>query len=384
MPTLTIIHTGKPESTLDEFIATAEHMGVNAEVVRITDDLIASGAVAELGDGILWRLSNIDIGGVASFYSAIGDKETINPALYRFPQLADKFFQQSMLRYSSLGRYAIDTLRVNGAWPAKKYIEEGKLRVPFVVKPARGFSGNGVKLIKKPEDLAGISNGYVAQPYVPNEGEWRVFVIGGVGVGAMRKVAGEGKPFNFVTSDAHIYNEEGPQVLSELNKIACQSASLFGLGCTGVDIVRNQETGEYKIFEVNLAPGWQNGWDVVTGESVPKEVTQWYIERWNLDPTDPVPALREYLNNRITRLTESTQQKVSAIQNGDLPDEVKNDLAAYKAEIERRCEISPLGNFLVDRRSNTKAGLSTMHNLEDCAETTATYIKACELLGGVL
>lgn len=384
MPKLTIIHTGKPERTLDEFIATAEHMGVNTEVVRITDDLIASGAVAELGDGILWRLSNIDIGGVAAFYSAIGDKETINPALYKFPQLADKFFQQSMLHYSSLGRYAIDTLRVNGAWPAKKYLEEGKLRFPFVVKPARGFSGNGVKLIKKPADLIGISSGYVAQPYIPNEGEWRVFVVGGVGIGAMRKIAGAGKPFNFVTSDAQIYNEEDTQILQELNKIACQAASFFGLGCTGVDIVQNSETGEYKIFEVNLAPGWQNGWDTVTGESVPKEVVQWYIERWNLDREAPLPALREYLNNRITRLTPATQQKLAQIQSGDLPEDIKNDPSAYKAEIERRCEISPLGNFLVDRRSYTKAGLSTMHNLEESAETTATYIKACELISGVV
>lgn len=384
MPKLTIIHTGKPERTLDEFVTTAEHMGVGVEVVRMTDELIASGAVAELGDGILWRRSTINMGGIASFYSAMGDKETINPALYRFPLLADKFFQQNMLRYSSLGRYAIDTLRVNGAWPAKKYLEEGKLRVPFVVKPARGFSGNGVKLVQKPEDLFGVGDDYVAQPYIQNEYEWRVFVVGGVCVGTMRKVAGEGKPFNFVTEDAHIYVEEDSQVLFELNKIAYQAASLFGLGCTGVDIVRDQETGEYKIFEVNLAPGWQSGWDKATGESIPKEVIQWYIERWNLDPTDPIPALEEYLNNRVTRLTESTQQKISAIQNGDLPNEIKNDLNAYKAEVERRCEISPLGNFLVDRRSYTKAGLSTMHNLEESAETTATYIKACELLDGVL
>lgn len=380
MPTLTIIHTGKPERTLDEFVDTAQHIGVNVEVVRITDDLIASGAVEELGQGILWRLSNIDIGGVAAFYSAIGDKETINPALYKFPQLADKFFQQNMLLYSSLRDYHINTLRVNGAWPAKKYVEAGELSFPFVAKPARGFSGNGVKLVNTPEDLASIGNSFVAQPYIPNDGEWRVFVVGGVGIGAMRKVAGEGKPFNFVTSDAHIYNEEDPTVLSELNKIACRAASFFSLGCTGVDIVRNYETNEYKIFEVNLAPGWQNGWDTVTGESVPKEVISWYQERWDLDPAQPVAAFRKYLNNRITRLTPGTQEKVTGILRGELPQSAQDDPAATKAEIERFCEISPLGNFLVDTRTSTNSGLSTAHNLEDSAETTATYIKICELL----
>ncbi|MDR3297772.1 MAG: hypothetical protein LBT19_00090 [Candidatus Nomurabacteria bacterium] len=381
MPTLTIIHTGKPERTLDELVDYGERMGINVEVVRISDDLIASGAIEEFGDGILWRLSDIDIGGAAAFYSAIEDKETINPALYKFPQLADKFFQQSMLRYSSLRNHYIDTLRVNGAWPAKKYVEAGKLRYPFVVKPARGYSGNGVKLIKSPADLASISNNFVAQSYVPNTGEWRVFVVGGVGIGAMRKVAADGQPFNFVTSDAHIFCEDDPEVLSELNKIACRAASFFSLGCTGVDIVRNKNTGEYKIFEVNLSPGWQNGWDTVTGESVPKEVMSWYQERWNLDPNNSIDALRNYLNNRITRLTPNTQEKVKAIMSGNLSEDVKNNLSEHKAKIELHHKISPLGNFLVDSRSHTKSGLSTAHNLEDCAETTATYIKICELLG---
>lgn len=378
---LTIIHTGKPERTLDELVASGQNHNIDIEVVRITDDLIASGSIKDLGDGILWRLSDIDIGGVAAFYAAIGDKVTINPAIYRFPQLADKFFQQNMLLYSSLSDYSLETLRVHSPADAQKYLEAGKLHYPFVIKPARGYSGNGVKLIKNTEDLKHIRPGFVAQPYIPNSGEWRVFVVGGVGIGAMRKVAEDNQPFNFVTSNECIFCENNPNVLIELNKIACRAASFFSLGCTGVDIVRNKETGQYKIFEVNLAPGWQNGWDTVTGESVPAEIMTWYLDRWSLNNQKPATYLRNYLNTKIVRLSVETQNKVKKILSGDnLPSDLKNNPDAWKTDIDQHYKISPLGNFLVDARSHTPSGLSTAHNLEDAAEITALYIKACELI----
>ena len=413
MRRLTIVHTGKPEVTLDEFVVHGRELGIDVQVRKVTDDLIQFGKITEeFGDGVLWRLSSIGAGGLAAFYGAMEGKETINPALYVFPELADKFFQQNLLLYSDLRDYHILTLRVDSENDLRRYLEKGKLSYPFVLKPARGYSGKGVRLVEGERGLASIGGGLVAQPYIKNSGEWRVFVVGGVGIGAMKKIAEGGRPFNFVTAGAQILKEEDDAVLKELNKIAGRAASLFRLGCTGVDIMRDDITGEYKLLEVNLAPGWQNGWDKVTGESVPKEVMNWYMGRWELrgDREGLWLIVKRYLEDRLERLTKEKRRElegeVGYSFSGNLDEweiDIRENYAVRRLEEKLRflyfClkngrltnlemvilgeaeqSVSWAGNFLVDIRDRTETGLSVAHNLEDAAVTTVLYIKICEIL----
>ena len=414
MHRLTIVHTGKPEITLDELVVCGEDMGIDVEVCKVTDDMIQFGEITEkFGDGVLWRLSEIGMGGLAAFYGAMEGKETINPALYVYPELADKFFQQSLLLYSDLRDYYVMTLRVNGEGDLRRYLDEGRLSFPFVVKPARGYSGMGVRLIANEGDLSGIGGGCVAQSYIENSGDWRVFVVGGVGIGAMKKVAEEGRPFNFVTGRAHISKEEDEEVLRELNKIACKAASLFKLGCTGVDIIRDDGTGDYKLLEVNFSPGWQNGWDKVTGQSVPKEVMSWYKERWAAKDGEFWLAAKKYLETRLERLTREKRALLARGVEYDFwgsLDEWEKDVrdnyftkgleeklrflyfctkdgrqTDLKSVVlgEAEQSVSWAGNFLVDVRSETETGLSVAHNLEDGAVATVLYVKIHEMLEGV-
>lgn len=412
---LTIVHTGKPEITLSEFVQCARKKDLDVEVRRVSNDMIQSGEVMKiLGDGVLWRIAEIGPGGLAIFYGAMGDKLTINPALYILPELADKFFQQGLLLYSDLASYGIETFRIGGGDDARRYMQQGKLKYPFVVKPTKGYSAIGLRLIGAEEDMRGIGGGMVAQPYIMNSGEWRVFVVGGVGIGAMRKEAGMGEPFNIVRKGALIYKETNSEVLEKLNEIACRASSMFSLGCAGVDITQDDRTGDFKVFEVNLSPGWQNGWDEVTGESVPDEVMDWYIERWELKDgkLDLDVILKKYLEKRQKWLSRekrallgkdveydfegSLEEWEKTLKedyfNNKLEEKLKyvyfatkegrrTDLAEMILE-EAKKSVSWAGNFLVDLNDKTPTGLSLAHSLEEGALATMLYIKVCEMRRG--
>ena len=56
MHRLTIVHTGKPEITLDELVACGEEMGIDVQVCRVSDELICSGKVAEEFGDVMFLL----------------------------------------------------------------------------------------------------------------------------------------------------------------------------------------------------------------------------------------------------------------------------------------------------------------------------------------
>jgi hypothetical protein len=364
---LTIIHTGKPERTLDELVAYGRSVGIDVDVVKITRDMIQFGELnKKMGDAILWRLSDIGLDSVAVFQPSLIDKVTINPAMAVFPETASKFFQQGMLLYSDLNDYHLDTFVIANKDDIKRYVSMGKLQYPVVVKPSRGASSEGLGFVKNAETLERMSVSGLVQPYIESDAEWRVFVVGGVAIGAMKKVA-NGQIFNS-SAGAVFSKEEDELTLRKINLIACRAASLFSSGCNGVDIIREKSNGKYKILEVNLAPGWQNGWDRITGESVPKEVIQWYIERYKMRKMPLYEAIEKYLRGRLSRLTKDKQAEILGILDGEVKE---YELPAGMMERAKEL-ISPIGNFLVDFRD--RVGVSTKHNLEDVGVLNAKFV----------
>ncbi|MDR2063353.1 MAG: ATP-grasp domain-containing protein [Candidatus Nomurabacteria bacterium] len=369
---LTIIHTGKPERTLDELVRCGENFGFAVEVLKITKDIIQFNQIDEkIGDAVLWRLSDIGFDGVAIFQPTLIDKITINPAMSVFPETASKFFQQGVLLYSDLSDYHVDTFVIANKDDVKKYISIGKLKYPVVVKPSRGASSKGLGFIKNAEELEMAVVSGLVQPYIESDAEWRVFVVGGVSIGAMRKVARQDQVFN--SSEGAIFSkEEDETTLQEINKLACRASSLFLSGCNGVDIIREKQSGKYKILEVNLAPGWQNGWDRVTGEDVPREVMQWYLERYEMRKMPLHEAIERYLRGRLGRLTKGKQADILGILDGGIKQyELPVGMMEKAEEL-----ISPLGNFLVDLHD--RINMSTMHNLEDAGVLNAKFVMSAK------
>jgi len=116
-----------------------------------------------------------------------------------------------------------------------------------VFKPLYGFDGNGICLIESAAVLA--ESPYYLQEYVPNDRDYRVFVIDGEAVGAIMRIS------DSLTHNIHQGGIGTPVVIDEeMSEIAGAAARAVGIDYCGVDLLH---TGEgYTVLEVNGTPNW--------------------------------------------------------------------------------------------------------------------------------
>lgn len=302
---LSIVSPDPGEITVAQFKNKADELGIDATVIPVTLYDIASGeADKKLGNCVLWRLSSLGPSGNGAGYGLMDGRISINSSLYVMPEIGNKYFQQQVLKYSVLSQYAVPTYYVGSYEQLAALVDKGLLTYPVVVKPVHGSSAQGVTYLADAAQAREHKkwDWQVAESYIENDGEWRVFVVGGVATGAMKKIAAEGKRFNLVGPGATVLSENDDKVKDEIYDIATQAASLFHTELNGVDIVRDRHTGRLYIFEVNVSPGWQNRFDKTTGEDIPARVMEWFEERFAKDSIELFEAIRTYLLRRSYRL----------------------------------------------------------------------------------
>lgn len=116
-----------------------------------------------------------------------------------------------------------------------------------VSKPVYGFDGVGIHLVEKMNDLGDPP--YYLQEYIPNDRDFRVFVISNRAVGAIMRVS------SHLTHNIH----QGGcgfaiEIPEEMERIAVQAAKCVGVDYGGVDLLCYN--GSYTVLEVNGTPNW--------------------------------------------------------------------------------------------------------------------------------
>jgi RimK family alpha-L-glutamate ligase len=155
---------------------------------------------------------------------------------------------------------------------------EKEFTFPLIIKTISGTQGKGVFLCNDKEqfedfiDFIEVSKdpyvNIILQEFVSfSKGkDIRVFVIGGRAVGAMMRVAKEGR----VRANFSIGGEVLPFELNpEIEWLAVESAKVLGLDIAGVDILFDDNN--YLVNEVNSSPGFK-GFERATGINIPKEI----------------------------------------------------------------------------------------------------------------
>jgi ribosomal protein S6--L-glutamate ligase len=116
-----------------------------------------------------------------------------------------------------------------------------------VVKPVYGYDGHGIALIDSPGQLG--TPPYYLQEYIPNDRDFRVFVIDGEAVGAITRVS------DTLAHNIHQGGTGRPMAIdSQMAEIAGAAARAVGVDYGGVDLLI-QEAG-YCVLEVNGTPNW--------------------------------------------------------------------------------------------------------------------------------
>lgn len=233
----------------------------------------------------------------------------------------DKYFQQCLFMSDPLLRnHAIPSFKIESKDDVDTHIQKGTLQYPFVLKDRYGACGRDIHLIRRESDLDAIKNYHnlVAERYIRPECDYRVFVIGGVAVGFMRKTGDRNQPDNFRVWSAgrEKYPEQDSSVTDILSEIATRSAAIAGIEYAGVDIIKEADTGNYYILENNIAGGWNNGFIEITGVNIPSLTIDWLEQRDKARHQTIAAAVQDYLNIYQKYLPQRIQDDCTAILKG--------------------------------------------------------------------
>lgn len=135
----------------------------------------------------------------------------------------------------------------------------------IVSKPVYGYDGHGIVLVGSPDDLGPPP--YYLQEYVPNDRDFRVFVIDGEAVGAIERVS---------DTLAHNIHQGGTgrsiEIDTRMADLAVAAARAVGVDYGGVDLLRRGD--DYCVLEVNGTPNWH-----CMGVNIPAILAEYLLEQ---------------------------------------------------------------------------------------------------------
>jgi len=163
-------------------------------------------------------------------------------------------------------------------FPLNVDIVEREFTYPLIVKTVSGSYGKGVFFCENRDQLEDLADlievskdqrvNVIIQEFVlsSNGKDIRVFVVGGRHIGAMVRIAREGKlKANFSAGGTVTSFDLNPA----MERLAVESAKLVGLDIAGIDILFDGDS--YRVCEVNSSPGFE-GFEKATGLNVPQEI----------------------------------------------------------------------------------------------------------------
>jgi glutathione synthase/RimK-type ligase-like ATP-grasp enzyme len=148
------------------------------------------------------------------------------------------------------------------AGPADKliahYAEYG-FAFPLILKSASGTRGQDNFLVKDENEMREIlqKNGrltFVLQTFLPNNGDYRVVVMGDAVVLAIKRTSGSDSHLNNTSQGSLAEAVPVDSLPQGVREASVRAASFFGRQIAGVDMVQSTADSRWYCFEVNRAP----------------------------------------------------------------------------------------------------------------------------------
>ena len=199
------------------------------------------------------------------------------------PSMACKAYQ--MLELKKAG---IDVPKT--VYGSLQYLRESgilQFNFPVILKGSGGDRGTRVYKADSQKELEALTDEmrrseieegrrYMLQEYIPNDGDYRVLVLGDKVLGAMKRFSQSSDEFrNNYSAGGGVEIANLPE---ELYDLAIKAAKTCGLLVAGVDIAfRNFDKDKPVIWEVNKGPQF-SGFMKATGIDVPNEIVKFLME----------------------------------------------------------------------------------------------------------
>lgn len=299
---------------ISAIVNAARRRGIETNVVIVQDINHVLQLREKIGDVLLWRsgamsdlFSDVHLGR-SILFETLADTIVLNRELVGRPHLDHKLWQQRVLA-SRAGLRPIPSWHVSSRSDVVKGCAENLFSLPLVVKPGRGSQGRGVWVIRSSEDIAHLPENLsdsLIQPYIENDGDYRVIVVGGRVLGAIKRVAAEGSDLNNISQGAAAEPVRDIETLRVVRQMAQRIAARVPLHIMGIDVIQDRTTGLWYFLELNTVPEWR-GFETITGVAVAEEIVTLCLDLARRHSED-VPALvrRSYFEHQ-TWLTLETR-----------------------------------------------------------------------------
>jgi len=211
---------------------------------------------------------------------------SIYGSLWYLFEFMSKQYVGSRDRFSSLKSSVVAHVELR----SEKDHFEPTISFPVIIKGSGGDRGTRVfkadnldeletmvRELRKSETEEGKR--YMLQEYIPNDGDYRVLVLGEKVLGVMKRSSQNKDEFrNNYSAGGKVEVADLPE---EIKQLAVKAARICGLAVAGVDVAfRNNDRTRPVIWEVNKGPQFK-GFMASTGIDVPSEIVKYLVSLKN-------------------------------------------------------------------------------------------------------
>ncbi len=280
----------------------AAQQGIDTVFITGTAAAVTVALAALTNVVIIWRSSRLTS---AERLTALAAAEArgcrlLNSALLHTPDVRSKRYQQQVVS-------ATPGLR---AIPSVEAAALSTLTFPVIAKLPVSSRGQGVHLLEFATDIHRLplsADHYIYQSFIPNSGDYRVFMVGGVALGVMKRVAKAGEYRNNLAQGGQGEIVTDPAEHAHACQLGTRVAALFGLQVCGVDLIRDSATGQWFFLEVNTVPQWaDNGFQAVTGVDVAAKIIAYVAALLNVDQLPLSATVSNWYESNMTSLPSTT------------------------------------------------------------------------------
>lgn len=210
---------------------------------------------------VIWRSSSLDVRSekVAAAKLIQQGNYLLNGSAMSNPFIAYKYYQQCVIADDTL-EYSIPTFRPRRLEDLQKLITRGSLSLPVIAKPNYGSRGKNIFLLESAQDIVDFDKrykDYIFQPYIPNNGDWRILVSNGTVIGVIKRTGSDNGFTNNISQGGSASLEENSRVLEQLKSMSLRVVSIFGLEFASIDVIQDSNTGQFYIMEVGSTADWE-------------------------------------------------------------------------------------------------------------------------------
>ncbi len=151
----------------------------------------------------------------------------------------------------------------------------------FVFKPMSGKGGIGIVITKEKSTAGDILSMFalnnkvaIFQKFVKNNKDMRIIVVGDEVIGGIERIAGKGMNKNGISTGGKAV---AFKVSDELKEISVKASNSLGCKISGVDIMEDKESNNYRVLEVNCSPAF-DGFQKATKLNVYEKIANYLIK----------------------------------------------------------------------------------------------------------